>query len=116
MKRLMPILFISCYLLWIFMSPRGYCNYCPAGTILGLVARLSGQRIETGLSKCTGCGLCNKACPMNIDIREMALNSEAVRDINCVGCGRCVEACPTNNLQYTSNFLKSIGANINVSS
>lgn len=49
--------------------------------------------IEIILDKCTGCGLCVKACPFSaIKIKNKKANIEA----NCTLCGSCVEICKLN--------------------
>ncbi len=46
--------------------------------------------IEIILDKCTGCGLCIKACPFAaIKIKNKKADIEA----NCTLCGSCVETC-----------------------
>ncbi len=47
-------------------------------------------------NKCTGCGACLKACPMNaISIGEKNGKVVALTDRTlCVNCGKCVDACP----------------------
>lgn len=94
---------------WGLVGGRFYCYYCPSGTIFGLVGRIVGQQIDTGLTKCTGCGLCNDACKMSIDVMSKAKAGIPVKDINCVGCGLCVDACPQENLQYSTSFLRRLG-------
>ncbi len=104
----MKYLFFELYLMIFFMlfvGARAYCYYCPAGTLLGVIGRIAGQQITTGLTKCNSCGLCNDVCKMSIDIMSKARAGESVRSINCVGCGICVETCPTGNLQFTTSFL-----------
>lgn len=95
-------------LLWVFVGGRGYCYYCPAGFALGIVGAAVGQRIETGLTRCIECGACDDACKLSIDIYERALQSEPVKALQCVGCGLCVEACPTDNLRYSTTFLRRL--------
>lgn len=90
---------------WIVFVGRGYCYYCPMGTVLGFMSKISGQKIITNLTKCINCGACNSACPMAIDLQSNALKGEPVTSIRCVGCGHCVDACNTKNLSYTTTFL-----------
>ncbi|MBN1409205.1 MAG: 4Fe-4S binding protein [Spirochaetales bacterium] len=92
--------------LWLIIGGRGYCYYCPAGFGLAFIARLSGQRIETGLTYCTQCGACNDACKMSIDIMTRAKNRQPVLDLSCVGCGLCMDSCPTSNLLYRTYLFK----------
>lgn len=103
-KYLVFELYLMLFLMF-FVGGRGYCYYCPAGTLLGVMGKLVGQQITTGLTECTSCGLCNDACKMSVDIMAMAKIGEPVKSLNCVGCGVCIEACPKGNLQYTTTFL-----------
>jgi ferredoxin len=91
---------------WIAFIGRGYCYYCPLGTVLSVVARIAGQKITTNNSKCVQCNKCNETCPMSIDIKSKAINGENVQDIRCVGCGHCIDACPTKTLAYSTRFVE----------
>ena len=108
MIKYMSLELMLMYLLWIFFNGRGYCYYCPAGMMLGILGRGVGQQIKTDLTKCTDCGLCNDACRMGIDIRSKALSGQPVTDLNCIGCDQCVAACPHDNLEYSTNLLTKI--------
>lgn len=72
---------------------RPFCRYiCPFGAILGLVGMVSVFRPRRNADTCIGCGHCDKACPMGIEVSEKA----AVRDQGCISCYRCTsgQACP----------------------
>jgi ferredoxin-type protein NapH len=90
---------------WIVFMGRGYCYYCPLGTVLSLLSKLAGQKIITDKSKCIQCNKCNIACPMSIDIKSKAQIGKAVTDLRCVGCGHCIDSCPTKTLEYSTKFL-----------
>jgi len=90
---------------WVAFIGRGYCYYCPLGTVLSLLSKLAGQRIITDKSECIKCNRCNIACPMSIDIKSMAQIGQVVTDSRCVGCGHCVDTCPTKTLDYSTKFL-----------
>ena len=93
---------------WIAFVGRGYCYFCPLGTVLGLLSKLSNQKISTNHTKCVQCGKCNDACPMSIEIKNCAAHGEDVRNLRCVGCGRCMDACPTGNLGYSTWVISQI--------
>jgi Pyruvate/2-oxoacid:ferredoxin oxidoreductase delta subunit len=93
---------------WIAFLGRGYCYYCPLGTILGLLGNICGQKVTTNKTKCINCNQCNLACPMTIDIKSKALKGESVTSLRCVGCGHCMDACTTETLAYTTTFLSAI--------
>lgn len=95
---------------WIVFVGRGYCYYCPMGTVLGFISKLSGQKIMTNLTKCINCGQCNSACPMAIELQSNASKGEPVTSLRCVGCGHCVDACITKNLSYTTTFLSKFAS------
>ena len=47
--------------------------------------------------ECTGCGTCQKVCPMdNIKLSE----GKPVFGRNCVSCGGCLQNCPANALHH----------------
>lgn len=60
--------------------------------------------ISIDLQKCTGCGLCLKAC-MYDAIR--ILNKKAEIDENCTLCGACVEACTFNAISIAGVPVKA---------
>ena len=93
---------------WVAFMGRGYCYYCPLGTVLSGLAKIGGQRIQTDVTKCIRCGRCTATCPMSIDVRHYAERQASVRDSLCVGCGHCVDACPTQTLRYTTKFLDRV--------
>ncbi len=93
---------------WVAFIGRGYCHYCPLGTVAGALSRIAGQRIETGRTRCIRCGRCNEACPMSIEIRQLAETGQPVRNSTCVGCGHCVDICPTQTLAYTTAALTGL--------
>ena len=93
---------------WTVLIGRGYCYYCPLGTVLGWLGRAVGQRIVTTRSQCIGCGKCDAACPLSIRIKDRALEGRPVVDSRCVGCGHCIDACPVQTLAYSTAFLKMI--------
>ena len=100
---------------WVAFIGRGYCYYCPLGTVLGFLGKLAGQKIITDKSNCTECGQCNKACPMTINIKDKAKEGKEVTELSCVGCGHCVDICPTKNLAYSTKFLKWVSGRRRIS-
>jgi polyferredoxin len=96
---------------WVAFSGRGYCYYCPLGTVVGLLGKLVGQQITTNQSNCIQCGRCNAACPMSIDLKTSAATGRPVAELRCVGCGHCVDSCPTETLAYSTRFLELLKKN-----
>jgi len=109
-SRMETVKYLSAELLmmmffWIAFLGRGYCYYCPLGTILSFLSKLAGQKIITNQTKCIQCNKCNIACPMSIDIKSMAQIGKPVTDLRCVGCGHCIDICPTKTLGYSTKLL-----------
>jgi NAD-dependent dihydropyrimidine dehydrogenase PreA subunit len=74
---------------------RFFCKYlCPAGALYGIIGKVSPYAVRIDKEKCIRCGLCDKACPMNIKIMDR--KKEKVSDIECINCNECVNACPVN--------------------
>ena len=80
-----------------------------------LSTKPSGVRSEL----CTGCGMCEPVCPVEVDsefdegLRKRkavyprhplgsASNTYVIDYQNCTGCGACVEQCPTNAIELSS--------------
>ena len=69
---------------------RPFCRYvCPLGAWYGLCNKFSLYQLNFTPSACVDCGLCERECPMDIEVRKN-LNS-----VECIRCGRCKAVCPT---------------------
>ena len=72
---------------------RPFCKYlCPLGAIYALMNRVSLYRMRPCAERCTGCGACARACPMQVN------PAHSPNDGECIRCGVCVDACPTDAL------------------
>jgi polyferredoxin len=70
---------------------RPWCRYaCPLGAANGIVARFSPVRLERSASACVDCSLCDRSCPMGLEIAK----AKVITSADCIGCLECVEACP----------------------
>ncbi len=98
-------------LLFGWYSPKAWCAICPTGTLMKFVDRLT-KKFRIKKNTCTSCRVCEKACPMSIEISKTPLNSN-VDELNCTQCGLCVPACPTSSLDMPGSTggtnVKSVG-------
>ena len=70
---------------------RPFCRYiCPLGAIYGLFNPISLYRYKINPDKCIGCGLCSKACKLDIPVYKIPNSPE------CIRCGECLKSCPYN--------------------
>lgn len=73
------------------LVPNFWCRYlCPYGALLGLLSWLSPVKVTRDTERCIDCGLCAKACPMNLPVDRLV----RVRSDECNGCMECVAVCP----------------------
>lgn len=81
---------------------RAFCKYlCPVTVILKLTTRFSLLKIKGDIEKCSGCGLCNQSCPMDIDIVKYVNEEKRVLSTECISCFTCTSACPKGALKDT---------------
>jgi ferredoxin len=76
---------------------RLYCNtFCPVGTLLGLISKISLFRIKFDEETCTRCGRCAIRCKSSC-IDFLKPNVDISR---CVSCFNCIHTCPEKAMSY----------------
>ncbi len=84
---ILGIFFVGAYVV-----PWFWCRYvCPTGALMGIFMRFSFLGLRRDPSKCTKCGDCVEACPMQIRILDLPW--EKFNDPECTLCLECVGAC-----------------------
>ncbi len=86
-----------------------YPDRIPAPVTETLPLRYRGF-LKTEMNICTGCTLCQSACP--IQCIEIGITKAPTRVINkfnidigkCMFCGLCTEVCPTGAIHFTREF------------
>lgn len=95
---LLAVLLLS-VVLW-----RPFCRYlCPLGAIYAPFNKFALYRYRVNTGACTRCGVCQKACQMDIPVWKEP------NSLDCVRCGACKKACPHHAL--TSTFEKGSAIN-----
>ena len=67
---------------------RPFCKYiCPLGALYSFFNKVGFYKMEFVSDKCVNCGLCERACKMDISVRANP------NSLECIRCGACTAAC-----------------------
>ena len=76
-----------------------FCRICPMLALHAVFRKLGLLRlVKLGTARCDRCGLCAKACPMDITDIHTEMEKRDVTFEDCTLCGRCVEFCPDKDV------------------
>ena len=99
--RIILITTIVAIVLAVFYKPRTWCSFCPMGSMASLIAKMRGRKSAIHVAEhCVSCGLCNKACPMELTPKES--KNGHVASSECIFCEKCVYTCPKDAIQTKS--------------
>jgi len=77
---------------------RPFCQFiCPFGFMSWLLERLSIFRVKIDRGRCTNCGACAAACPLDAAKGRVA---GKVFPADCFSCARCLNVCPVDAIRY----------------
>ncbi len=80
------------YLMVLFRRP--FCAWlCPLGAFLAPFNLFSIGRVSLDAEECVNCGLCDKVCPAQLDVRK------EIDGLDCIRCLECGEICPKKIIQ-----------------
>lgn len=83
-----------------FFIDRPFCKYlCVMGATINLVGKLSPLRIVRDEEICNNCTVCNRNCPMGLEVGVIGKNEA----LDCNHCFNCLDDCATKgalNLTY----------------
>jgi len=89
-----------------------FCRICPMLALHAVFKKIGLVRlVKHAKPRCEKCGLCAKACPMDIKEIHTDMTNKDVLFSDCTLCGRCVEFCPDKDvLQMKYTVLPIISA------
>lgn len=90
----LSMVFGGIYLLGTAAVRRFWCRICPLGLLNGLMNRVSLFSLAKDGKRCTKCGICKRACPVQIEEIYREKVKDNVTTTECTLCLRCIEMCP----------------------
>jgi len=82
-----------------------FCRICPMLALHAVFRKIGLVRlVKNSTPRCEKCGICAKACPMDIKEIHTEMEKKDVLHADCTLCGRCVEFCPDKDvlaMKYT---------------
>ncbi|MCW8855498.1 MAG: 4Fe-4S binding protein [Gammaproteobacteria bacterium] len=97
---------------WGLFFRQPFCRICPMLALHAVFKKIGLVRlVKNAKPRCEKCGLCAKACPMDIKEIHTDMVHKDVLFSDCTLCGRCVEFCPDKDvLQMKYAFMPIISA------
>ena len=81
---------------------KAWCRYlCPIGALLRVFSTVKIGAIRLVNDACIGCGKCNRACDMQVDVMGDLSTRGEVGSTACIVCLKCSDACPTESLAFS---------------
>jgi len=86
---------------------RAFCHYvCWMAPFMVIGAKIKNYfkwpslHLESTSDKCKQCKICDKNCPMSLEVSKMVKNS-SMENAECILCGICVDNCPNGAIKYS---------------
>jgi ferredoxin len=73
------------------------------GTLASWLAR--GKKPINVANSCVSCGLCARACPMNLTPYKESKFAHP----DCLKCGECIKVCPKKALSFENDVVNFVG-------
>jgi polyferredoxin len=94
-EHIIPFIILIAVIIGSLFIDRIWCRYlCPLTATMSVFAFFGLNRIERNKRTCIDCKLCDKKCPMDVEVST----ADEVEDLECINCNQCVNVCPKNSL------------------
>ena len=94
------------FILSVIFGKRAGCHYiCWISPFMIIGRKISNYlafpalRLQADKSMCIKCNICNKECPMSLDVCNMVLIDQ-MENSECILCGNCIDHCPKSVIRY----------------
>jgi len=89
------------------VGKRSFCHhvcwmapFMVIGHKLQTILKLPALRLVAEKETCNSCTLCNKHCPMSLNVEEL-VHKESMENSECILCGMCADTCKKNVISYS---------------
>lgn len=90
----------------IILGKRANCHYICwmnpfmiIGRKIGNVLNVPALRMKVDNKKCINCKICNKVCPMSLNVNDMVRNGD-MENSECILCAKCIDCCPNHVINF----------------
>lgn len=91
---------LAVFLAFKFRKKRAFCKIaCPVSLFMKCQTKVALIQRAPTENACISCGLCNKNCPMDVDVMEYISQGKRVRSSECILCGMCTNVCSRNAIK-----------------
>lgn len=91
---------LSIPMAFLFKKKRAFCKIlCPVSLVMKAQSTVALIRRRPTENECVACGICNKNCPMDVDIVGYIKNKKSITSGECIQCCICVNGCPQNAIK-----------------
>lgn len=87
-----------------FFKDRFFCIFCPMLPLIQMLKKISFIRLEKKVDHCSGCGNCQRMCPMDIRDVHLEKQQKEVMSEDCILCLQCTESCPEDQTLAVNTF------------
>jgi polyferredoxin len=91
---ILAIVSFAFYIVTTAFIRRMWCRICPMAIFLGFLNKISFFTLRKEGKRCTKCGICLRACPVQVKEVYEEKEKERIDPSECILCYRCVEMCP----------------------
>lgn len=90
----------------LIFGKRSVCHYSCwitpfmiLGRKMANIIKIPSLRLKKVNDNCTQCKLCDKVCPMSLEVSAM-VHSGKMENTECILCGSCIDVCKTKTIKF----------------
>lgn len=86
---------LAIWLAFKYRKRRAFCKIaCPVSLFMKCQTKVSLIQPTPSGNPCISCGICNKHCPMDVNVMSYISEGKKVKSSECILCGMCSNVCP----------------------